>query len=167
MIDLKITDDRSDLAWQNGDLVLAVDADAVRQFVWIAYQTWAGDWFLDRSDGVHYPTRILGKATRAMRQAEVRRVGSEIPGLISIESSSFTVDAATRLVDAELRVRTEFDQAPQPMRLEPAPVFASRFDIEDGYYMDGELVPVPDGYWVDGENTGEPDQTLIIYHGVQ
>lgn len=29
--------------------------------------------------------------------------------------------------------------------------------IEDGYYIDGQQVPVPDGYWLDDVNGGLPN----------
>lgn len=61
MSDIALKDDLSGLLITNGDLVLTLGADAVKQHITQRLKMFVGEWFLNLSEGVPYFQNILIK----------------------------------------------------------------------------------------------------------
>lgn len=85
-----------DLALSGGRFSLVSGADAVRQRLSTRLRLWRGEWALDRSVGVPYLTRILGKVPQSAVEATLRSVITSCPGVATLDTFALTVDGATR-----------------------------------------------------------------------
>lgn len=61
-----------------------------------------GEWFLNTSDGTPYATQILGKTTQAQRDAAIRSVILNTPGVTSIISYSSALVGRNLTVNSEI-----------------------------------------------------------------
>ena len=95
-----------DLAVSGGRLSLVSGADAVAQRLRGRLGLWRGEWVLDRSVGVPYLGRVLGKIPESNAAALLREVVSTCPGVASVEAFDLRVDGPTRAASLTVRVIT-------------------------------------------------------------
>lgn len=87
----------------NGDYVIGTGADfyqdqpeAVAQAVQTRLGLFAGEWFLDTTDGTPWRTEVLGKYTQDTYDTVVRQRILGTPGVRSITAYASTFDRAAR-----------------------------------------------------------------------
>lgn len=104
-MDLRLTD--YDLDITNGELSWVTGAEAVAQDIQMRLRTFLGECVYDESAGVPYLQIIFEKGTSSFSIESILR--SQIlatPGVISIESFTFTVDPLTRTFSGTSKVIT-------------------------------------------------------------
>ena len=87
--------------------------DAVGQTVVTRLNLWTGQWWLDRSEGTPYETRVLGKYTGGVRDASLRMRILQTPGVTGIAAYGSQVNRDTR----GFSVQAEIDTAYGPTKL--------------------------------------------------
>lgn len=97
----------------NNSLVLAHDALAVGQHARQRLQTFAGEWFLDKTAGVPWLTQILGQGyDPALAEAVVKASLLGTDGVTEITSFSVTFGKDRRgLHIRSVEVMTDYDKA--------------------------------------------------------
>lgn len=85
--------------------------EAVAQAVLTRLRLWAGEWFLDVTDGTPYVQAALGTSKRQTIEPAIRSriLGTE--GCTGIDSLSLSFDADTRVVTIAATIRTAYGQA--------------------------------------------------------
>lgn len=97
MSDLKLDLEESDLAIENGDLVLTEGADATRQRVQQSLRSIKGEWFLDLEDGVPYFQDVLVKNPNASTvDAVLRDAILSTDGVVELTEFKLDFDVAKR-----------------------------------------------------------------------
>lgn len=91
----------------NGNPVSLSGADAVAQAIRHRLHFVRGEWFLDLEEGMDLQ-RILGKHSRNVAIAEIRRVIAETPGVAAIQSISSDYDSGTRTLRVAWTVSTDY-----------------------------------------------------------
>jgi len=71
---------------------------------------WLGQWFLDRTDGTAWQTKVLGKYTGSTRDAVIRARMLGTPGLTAIAAYSSALNRETRGFDVTARIETAYGQ---------------------------------------------------------
>lgn len=97
MTDLALDPATNDLAVTDGDLALVHGVADVRQRVVLALRKLAGEWYLDRTEGIPYLEAVLVRdpnvaAIDAIFRAEI----ASVHGVLAITSFASTYDAAAR-----------------------------------------------------------------------
>lgn len=74
---------------QNGDYTIGrswlIDSPgAIAQAVWTRLLLFAGEWFLDNTDGTPYRTEILGRNTMSSYDSAIRERILDTPGVVEI-----------------------------------------------------------------------------------
>lgn len=96
-VDLLLTDAGDIAVSTNGrDLSWASGVEAIAQLAATRLRLIAGEWGLDTSEGLDWDLLFGGGTTKAQAQAEVRRVLSEVPGIVRVISVD-VVTAADRI----------------------------------------------------------------------
>lgn len=92
-----LLDSNHDLAFVNGDLVIATGLDAIRQHLMIRLRFFLGEWFRNRKEGIDYYGRILVKnPNTSLIAALLSRVVRETPGVSSVDVFDLTYVPADR-----------------------------------------------------------------------
>lgn len=71
-----------------------------------------GDWFLDRTDGTPWQTKVLGTNTAATRDAVIKSRILDTPGVNSILSYSSSFNGNTRTFNVYVRLDTIYGVIP-------------------------------------------------------
>lgn len=90
--------------------MLVDSAAAVAQALRTRLALWAGEWFLDASEGTDYEARILGAGTQGTRDMAIRERILGTPGVREIVTYSSSVDSARKMTVSVL-VDTPFGTA--------------------------------------------------------
>jgi len=85
------------------------EPEGVAQAILTRLLLWAGEWFLDTTEGTDYYNEILGYGTQGSRDAEVRRRILETPGVSDIVLYSSSV--VNRKFNVSCTVSTQFGTA--------------------------------------------------------
>lgn len=98
-----------------GNLVMAVDAEAVGQHVKQRLKFFQGEWPFDMTAGVPWLQFVFGRPYNpALSEALVRSEVTSTDGVERIISMDVREDRSTRGIDyRELRIQTEFGDQPQ------------------------------------------------------
>lgn len=72
---------------------------------------WVGQWFLNRSDGTPWATKVLGKYTADFRDAALRARILGTTGVSAITAYASQLNDATRAFDVQATVKTSYGQA--------------------------------------------------------
>jgi len=105
-------DDTGDLAYENGQLLTVDGIDEVVQACGVAYDTRLGEWAYDTEAGVAFLEIIRRPgATDQEIIAELRRVGSRIPGVDEVREVVLTRESTTRELTADITIATVFGVA--------------------------------------------------------
>lgn len=99
----------------NGNLVLAYDAEAVGQHVRQRLMTYEGEWFLDNTAGVPWLRDLLGgQYDPVMAESVIKPVILETDGVTEITSFSVRFNNELRgLSSFDIQVLTEYDSEVQ------------------------------------------------------
>lgn len=96
-----------DVLFQNGDLVLIDGRDAIRQDVIQRLRSFQGEWFLDTTWGVPYFQQIF---VPNYDQSKIDALFIDTilgtPGVTQLDSYSFSIDRATRVLTISFRAET-------------------------------------------------------------
>lgn len=104
----------------NGDYVFGHGAsdfyqdvpEAVAQAVKTRLSLFAGEWYLDTSDGTPWRTEVLGKYTKETYDAVIRDRILGTDGVQEIVSYSSTFDGDSRALSVSATITTVYGQAP-------------------------------------------------------
>lgn len=82
----------------SGNLVLAVDNDAIGQHIRQRLMFWRGEWFLDTTVGVDWTRYVLGRPSNEMQIAEaiIKAEIAGTPGVAEIIEFDAEYDRASR-----------------------------------------------------------------------
>jgi hypothetical protein len=80
--------------------------EAVAQAVRTRLGLWAGEWFLDATEGTAWETRVLGTGTAGTRDIEIKTRILETPGVTGIVSYSSDYNADTRAFSISATIST-------------------------------------------------------------
>lgn len=106
MSDLRLATTDYDLELSNGDLVLTVESDAIRQHVQQRLWTFFAEWFLDTSVGVPYYQLILVKSPSLDNvEGILRETILATPGISELNSFVLDYDNATRQLSVEFQAK--------------------------------------------------------------
>lgn len=86
--------------------------DAVAQAVKTRLMLFAGEWYLDTSDGTPWRTEVLGKYTRETYDAVIRSRILGTPGVTEILDYSSSFDGSSRSLSIKATINTQYGQAP-------------------------------------------------------
>lgn len=101
-----------DMTFGRGSGNFYVDSgQAVAQLIGTRLRLWAGEWFLDLTEGTPYSTKILGAHTGGIYNAAIQSRILDTPGVINIGSYSSSLDPKTRILSLLVRVNTQFSQS--------------------------------------------------------
>jgi hypothetical protein len=104
-MDIKTTD--GTLQVEGGDLALVTEQNAIGQDIKSAYQTWKGEYFLDKTVGIDYIKEFLIKNYRpGLIEARLKNLILSRPGVISITYFDTDIDKATRKLTVTATVNT-------------------------------------------------------------
>jgi len=98
-----------------GVLVLVEDSEAVAQRVRQHIEAYRGEWFLDRTDGVEWLTRIFVQPfSQDVAEALLKTAILDVPGVAEIIEFDMQVDPLKRSLKVlRIAVRTDFDEEVQ------------------------------------------------------
>jgi len=85
--------------------------DTVAQAVWTRLQLWAGEWFLDDSEGTQYLRGVFGVGGRQQLEPIMRDRISTTEGVLSITSLSTGSDPDARTAFVSAEIETVFGTA--------------------------------------------------------
>lgn len=108
MKDLAISDSTGDLVLENGDLTFVENADCVKQFVIQRLKLFAGEWFLDISQGVPWFSDILKKNPDIIVvDALLKEAILDTPGVVELMSFEFEFNSAQRTLTVSTEIRSQ------------------------------------------------------------
>lgn len=84
--------------------------ETVGQSVLTRLRLFAGEWFLDLSDGTQWDTKVLGKYTGALRDLAVRQRILQTVGVTGIAEYDSSVDSVARKFAVSATMDTQFGQ---------------------------------------------------------
>ena len=85
-------------------------AAGVAQLIETRLKLWAGEWFLDLSEGTPWMSQILGTGTMRLYNAAIRARILGTTGVLSIVSYSSSVNATTRALTVNGEVETIYSE---------------------------------------------------------
>lgn len=98
----------SDLHLSSGTPMTVDGDDAVVQHLWIKFNFFLGEWFLNRLEGIPYFEQVLIKGfSRDVIRDIFRQVCLGTPGVAEFQKFSLNFSAATRVADIEITVRLD------------------------------------------------------------
>jgi hypothetical protein len=101
-----------DYTFGRGSGNFLVDSPAcVAQAVQTALLLVRGEWFLDSTVGVPWPTEILGYGTSSVYDLTIKEVILGVQGVTSITSYSSSVDPSTRRLTVVANIATQYGAA--------------------------------------------------------
>lgn len=103
-------DPNDDYNFGNKSTFLVDSPEAVAQNVKTRLRLFAGEWFLDKTEGLNL-TNILGAHTRSTRDVEVRQRILGTKGVVSIAAYASSVDVTTRAFTVNATIVTAYGQA--------------------------------------------------------
>lgn len=107
-----------DYVFGHGAADFLVDSpQAVAQAVLTTLRLVQGEWFLNMSDGVPYPTQILGNNTQATRDQAMKTAILGVPGVTSIVTYASQFNRFTRAFTLQALILTAYSTAPVPVSL--------------------------------------------------
>jgi hypothetical protein len=102
-----------DYVFGNGPGEFLVDSSAaVAQAISTRLKLWQGEWFLDQTQGVPYPTQILGYNTQASYDAAIQTAILNTPGVSQLLAYSSTLTRSTRALSISATVETIYSSTP-------------------------------------------------------
>jgi hypothetical protein len=108
-VDLAMNINTNDLVLEDGDLMLIDDAERVAQQIAISLRFWAGEWFLNTTDGVPYLEYILVKNPNL---AHVQQVLTEtiegVTGVQAVTSMNVQFDRRGRTLAVDYSATTDY-----------------------------------------------------------
>ena len=100
-------DENDDYSFGHGLADFYIDeSEAVGQSVATRLRLWAGEYFLDLSEGTPYQTEVLGFGTNQLFDQAIQDRILETEGVDSIETYSSSVDTTTRELSIEASINT-------------------------------------------------------------
>ena len=86
--------------------------DAVAQAIATRLKLWAGEWFLDVTEGTPYTQKILGKGTSGTYDDAIQQriLGTE--GVLSLDAYDSVLNSDTRALSVQATVTTIYSQQP-------------------------------------------------------
>lgn len=97
-----------DLDLTTNDLQLVDGVEAVRQQLQIRYRFFAGEWFLDPTEGVPYIRDVLKKSPNENRvRALLAEVARTTPGVASVDAIDLELDASLRRLTVQLDLQSD------------------------------------------------------------
>lgn len=106
-MDLQLDLNTHDLSLVSGDLGLVDTSDAIRQDLKQLYLFFLGEWFLDNTKGVPYYQFILVKNPNLdLVESTLRTVATSCPGILQLNSFSFSYDNPSRAISPSLQADT-------------------------------------------------------------
>ncbi|WP_283149022.1 hypothetical protein [Silvimonas soli] len=106
-------DANGDYSFGGGPADFWVDVpEAVGQAVMTKLRLWAGEWFLDNTEGTPWNTKVLGKYTQETRDAAIRARILQTPGVTDIETYASVFDGNTRSLSVTATINTIYGQTP-------------------------------------------------------
>ena len=108
MSDLKLDEVTDDIVVVNNDLVFTEGVDSRRQHLEIRLRTFLTEWFLDTTVGVPFIQQLFEKKNpdNLLINAVLRPEIEKTPGITAINSISFDVNRATRLLQVTIEVQS-------------------------------------------------------------
>lgn len=106
MISYRQLDTNLDYVFGQRTRFLVDTPEAVAQAINTRLLLWAGEWFLDLSEGTPYLQEILGYGTQDSRDIAIKERVLGTPGVLSIVQYSSSVQ--NRKLRVECTVRTQF-----------------------------------------------------------
>lgn len=105
-------DENGDMVFGSGLADFLVDSpEAVAQSIKTRLGLHTGQWFLNRSEGTDWETRVLGKYTGDTRDLTIRSRILETPGVLRLESYGSSLFPNTREFDVSVVVDTIYGLA--------------------------------------------------------
>ncbi len=102
----KLTSD-GDYSFGSGQLDFYRDVpEAVAQAAQTRLLLWAGEWFLDITEGTPYMLGILGKHSKESANVTIQDRIEGTQGLVDIEEFSSAIDADTRMMSVGCTINT-------------------------------------------------------------
>lgn len=96
-----------DIAVVDNNISLTTGLDAIRQHLWIRFQIFLGEWFLDTEVGVPYFQYILVKNTTLVVVQEIlKNVILDTPGVLSLISFDFDFTRPSRSLSLDFKALT-------------------------------------------------------------
>lgn len=106
MSDISLTADSKELLLKNGDLVLTQGAVAVEQHVLQRLKMFAGEWFLNLSEGVPYFQNILVKNPNPdIVDGLLKNTILETPGVDELLTFNIDYNASNRTLSVDFSIR--------------------------------------------------------------
>jgi hypothetical protein len=100
-------DANGDMTFGQGSANFLIDSpEAVAQSVLTRLRLWTGEWFLDVTEGTPYKEAILGKGTEKTAGLAMRRRVLETPGVLTLDSFSYTLDRDQRRAEFSAEITT-------------------------------------------------------------
>jgi len=84
---------------------------AVAQAVQTRLLLWAGEWFLDNTEGTPWGAQVLGPRANTNPDAVIKQRILGTPGVLSITSYSSSFDGSNRAFTVNVVVQTQFGPA--------------------------------------------------------
>ena len=90
-------DENGDMVFGNGDLDFYIDSsEGVAQSVETRLKLWAGEWFVDATEGTPYQTNVLGTGKSESAGPVIRQRILETEGVLDMVSFDLNIDPNTR-----------------------------------------------------------------------
>ena len=90
---------------------LANTPECVAQAVSTRLKLWAGEWFLDTTEGTPYTTQVLGKYTDDSYDRAIQMRILETPGVVSVDTWASQYDGRNRSLSIQATITTVYGQA--------------------------------------------------------
>ena len=87
------------------------DPIGVAQIVSTRLRLWIGQWFLNRSDGMPWLTKVIGKRTEDTRDAAITNRIFSTPGVLSIAAYESQLNRDTRVFAVQASINTLYGPA--------------------------------------------------------
>jgi hypothetical protein len=105
-------DSNGDMTFGHGGADYYVnDPVGVAQIVSTRLRLWLGQWFLYRSDGMPWLTKVIGKYTEDTRDAAITNRIFLTPGVLSIATYQSQLNRNTREFDVQAYINTIYGPA--------------------------------------------------------
>ncbi|MFJ6322252.1 MULTISPECIES: hypothetical protein [unclassified Rhizobium] len=85
--------------------------DAPAQAVKTRFHLQTGDWFLDKTEGIDWKTKVLGKYTASTRDPVIRARALGTKGVTGIADYSSSLNRDTRGFSINMTIDTQYGQA--------------------------------------------------------
>lgn len=106
-------DANGDYVFGNGASDFLVDSpQAVAQAVLTTLRLVQGEWFLNTSDGVPYPTQVTGNNTQMTRDQAMKTAILGVAGVTSIVTYASQFDRLTRAFTLQALILTVYSETP-------------------------------------------------------